>query len=138
MSTAPTRAQIVRDFVPNSPLVGHLGIELVTLEADHAILRLPYRPELATMGDVVHGGAIAALADTAGMVAAWADEVVPETFGGATASMSIDYLAPARAADVVADARVLRRGRRLCFCEVDVRTGDTLVAKALVNHAYAS
>ena len=133
-----TRAEFVRAFLPHSPLLGLLGVELATLEADHAVLRLPYRDDLATMGDVVHGGAIAALADTAGMVAAWADdETVPETPGGATASMSIDYLAPARATDLVADARVLRRGRRLCFCEVEVRAGDTLVAKALVNHAYA-
>jgi uncharacterized protein (TIGR00369 family) len=135
---SPTRAEIVRSFLPNSPLVGHLGIELETLEPDHAVLRLPWREVLATMGDVVHGGAIAAVADTAGMVAAWSDDTEPESLAGATASLSVDFLAPARAADVIADARVLRRGRRLCFCEVDVRAGDTLVAKALVSHAYGS
>jgi acyl-coenzyme A thioesterase PaaI-like protein len=34
----------------------------------------------------------------------------------------------------VADARVLRRGRSVCFCEVDVRDGDDLVAKGLVSY----
>ena len=31
-----TRREIIRAFIPNSPLVGHLGIELVELEPDVA------------------------------------------------------------------------------------------------------
>ena len=48
------------------------------------------------MGDVVHGGAIAALLDTASMAAAWADDTVPEAVAGATVSMSVDYVSAAR------------------------------------------
>src|SRR5204862_7496509 len=44
-----TRREIIQAFVPNSPLVGLLGIELAEIEADRAVLRLPFRPELATM-----------------------------------------------------------------------------------------
>jgi acyl-coenzyme A thioesterase PaaI-like protein len=36
---------------------------------------------------------------------------------------------------VVADARVLRRGRSLCFCDVDVTDASgTLVAKGIVTY----
>src|SRR4051812_24454653 len=115
-----TRREIIQAFVPNSPLVGLLGIELASIEADRAVLRLPFRPELATMGDVVHGGAIAALLDTASMAAAWSDDTVPDQLAGATVSMSVDYVAAARGVDLVATARVVRRGRSLCFCEVEV------------------
>ena len=53
------------------------------------------------MGDVVHGGAIASLLDTASMAAAWSDDTVPE----ATArhlSMNVDYVSAARGVDLMA------------------------------------
>ena len=64
-----TWREIIRGFIPQSPLVRHLGIELKTLEPDLAELLLPYRPKLATMGDIVHDGAIATLIDTTAMAA---------------------------------------------------------------------
>ncbi len=138
-SGRPTRIEVIREFVPRSPFVGRLGARLAALEPDRAVLALPFSPELATMGDVVHGGAIAALIDTAGMVAAWADpETVPESTAGATVSMSVDYVAAARGVDLEATARVIRRGRSLCFCEVDVLgPGEVLVAQGLVTYRLA-
>ena len=134
----PARIDVIREFVPHSPFVGRLGARLAALEPDRAVLALPFAPELATMGDVVHGGAIAALIDTAGMPAAWADaETVPESLAGATVSMSVDYVAAARGVDLEATARVIRRGRSLCFCEVDVTDpAGAIVAKGLVAHRY--
>ena len=132
-----TRREIIRAFVPHSPLIGLLGIELVDVEPDVARLRLPYRPELATMGDVVHGGAIAALLDTASMAAAWSDDTVPESVAGATVSMSVDYVAAARGVDLLATGRAVRRGRSLCFCEVEVtEPGGGVIAKGLAVHRF--
>ena len=132
-----TRSETIQAFIPNSPLVGHLGIELAAIEPDRAVLRLPYRPELATIGDVVHGGAIAALLDTASMAAAWADDTVPDALAGATVSMSVDYLAAARAVDLTATARAVRRGRSLCFCEMEVTQPDGgVIAKGLAVHRF--
>ena len=120
----PTRAEIMRSFVPASPFAKELGIEIVDLRLDHAELRLPWSPRLATMGEVVHGGAIATLLDTAGMAAAWSDDTVPENLAGATVSMSVSFAAAARATDLTARATVVRRGRSLCFCEVTVTDAD--------------
>ena len=36
------------------------------------------------IGDVVDGGAIASLLDTASMAAAWSDEIVPDAVAGGT------------------------------------------------------
>ena len=132
-----TRRELIQAFVPNSPLVGLLGIELAEVETDRAVLRLPFRPELATMGDVVHGGAIAALLDTASMAAAWSDDTVPEALAGATVSMSVDYVAAARGVDLTATGRAVRRGRSLCFCEVEVTQPDGgVIAKGLAVHRF--
>ena len=89
------------------------------------------------MGDVVHGGAIAALLDTAGMAAAWSDDVEPEKTAGATVSMNVNYAAAAVASDLTAEARVVRRGRSLCFCEVHVTdAAGTVVAHGSMVHRY--
>jgi uncharacterized protein (TIGR00369 family) len=133
----PTRQEIIEQFIPASPLVKHLGIELAKLEPDHAELLLPYRDEVATMGDVVHGGAIASLIDTAGMAAAWADDVEPEALAGATVSLTVDYLAAARGQDLLATATVARRGRSLAFTDVRVTDpGGRLVAKGSLVYRF--
>ena len=130
----PSRLEIMREFVPASPLVRHLGIELRALEPDRAELVLPFDERLVTLADVVHGGAIASLIDTAGMAATWADpDVEPERVAGATISMNVDYVAAARGQDLVAVATVVRRGRSLCFTEVTVSEPDgRLVARGSV------
>jgi uncharacterized protein (TIGR00369 family) len=133
----PTRAEIMRSFVPASPFAKELGIEIVDLRLDHAELRLPWSPQLATMGEVVHGGAIATLLDTAGMAAAWSDDTVPENLAGATVSMSVAFASAARATDLTATARVVRRGRSLCFCEVTISdSAGGVVAHGSMVHRY--
>jgi uncharacterized protein (TIGR00369 family) len=133
-----TRAQLVEAFIPNSPFVGHLGMHLVALEQDRAEMVLPFDEDLATIGDVVHGGAIATLIDTAGMAAAWADGSEPGDRAGSTIGMSVDFVAAARGEDLTANATVIRRGQSLCFCEVAVTgEGGQVVAKGLVTHRFA-
>jgi uncharacterized protein (TIGR00369 family) len=120
MSEMPSRREIIKAFIPNSPHAAQLGIRLRSIGTDEAVLELPYRPELATIGDVVHGGAIGALIDTAAMAAAWATDDVPENPGGSTVALSVNFVAAASGVDLRAEARVASRGGRLSFCEVRV------------------
>jgi len=132
-----TRTEVIGEFVPASPFASELGLRLDHVGDDEAVLVLPYRPDLATMGDVVHGGAISALIDTAGMAAAWADDTEPEALAGSTIGLTVDFLAAARGTDLTARARVLRRGRSICFCEIDVTGAEgEPVAKGLMTHRY--
>lgn len=49
-------------------------------------------------------------------------------------SMALDFMAPARATDVIGVGRVLRRGRSLVNCEAEVVDPEgRLVAKALAT-----
>jgi uncharacterized protein (TIGR00369 family) len=125
----PSRRELITQFFPHSPLVAHLGMRLESIGTDEAVLVLPFRPELATLGDTVHGGAIASLIDTAGMAATWADDFEPESMTGATVTLNVNYLAAANGQDLTAHAVVTRRGRSLVFSEVRVtEPGGRLVA----------
>ncbi len=127
----------MQSFLPSSPLPRHLGIRLEHLELDHAELSMPWDGRLTTLDDIVHGGAIASLIDTAGMAVTWSDDTIPDTIAGSTATMSIDYLAAARGKDLRASARTLRRGRTLCFSDVSITEPDgRLVARGSVVQVY--
>jgi uncharacterized protein (TIGR00369 family) len=137
VSQGPTRREIIEQFIPNSPHAAQLGIRVVTLGTDEAVLELPFKPELATIGRVVHGGAIGALIDTAAMAAAWASDEVPESVAGSTVSLSINFASAADAVDLRADARVLRRGGRLSFCEVTVTDPEgNVVAHGIATYRF--
>jgi uncharacterized protein (TIGR00369 family) len=126
--------EIVRDAIVGSPLGRHLGMTLVEVEADRARLALPFAEHNVTIGDIVHGGAIVSLIDAAGTAAAWATDQLPENLRGTTVSLTVTFLAAARARELTADARVIRRGRSLCYLEVDVTDGATPVAKGLITY----
>lgn len=128
-------ADIMRQLVPASPYVGHLGIRLADIQPDAATLTLPFHEALVTIGTTVHGGAIASLIDTAAMVAAWSHNEVPANLRGTTVGLTVSYLAPANHEDLQATARVLRRGRNLVFLDVEVHTASGIaVAKGLVTY----
>ena len=104
------------------PYPQHLGIELVSVETDHVVLRLPYRDHLGT--DRVQGGAISSLIDVAGVCATWAHpDIGPDSFG-ATVSLTINFLQLAVAADLTATARVRRRGGSICVTHIVVSNDE--------------
>lgn len=104
------------------PLAGQWGIEVIEAAGGTARLRLPAAPLLLRPGDTVSGPALMGLAD----VAFWA--ALLGLTGGAdrsvTATMSVTFLRPAGRGPVWAEARVVKRGRRLLYGEVWLRGDD--------------
>lgn len=134
-ASASNGRDVIAQFLPQSPFVAKLGIVADHLSDDEVRLRLPWDPSNVTLGDMVHGGAIATLADVTVMAAAWCGAVAPPDLRGVTVSMTLDFMAPARATDVIGVGRVLRRGRSLTNCEAEILdTQGTLVAKALATY----
>ena len=126
---------LVADFLKHSPFGRLLGIEVEALEPDRAKLVLPFREALATTGDVVHGGAISSLIDVAATAAAWAAELERPPRRWGTATLTVDFLRRANGCELLAEGRVIRRGRSMCFCEVEATDSQGPVAKGLVVYA---
>jgi uncharacterized protein (TIGR00369 family) len=112
-----------------------LGVACDLVEENRVRIRLPYRADVTTAGDLVHGGAIASLVDIAATAACWASRAVKPASRGTTVGFTIHYLAPARNQDLLADARVIQRGSSICFVEVEVRDSEArLVSRATVTY----
>jgi uncharacterized protein (TIGR00369 family) len=124
----------VTEFMQSSPFGTRVGLRLEEISADHARVSLPFDTAVTTFADVVHGGAMSTLIDVAATAAAWSAAEPTGDPRGATIGLTVDFLQAARGVDLEANARVIRRGRSVCFCEVDVHAGDDLVAKGLVTY----
>jgi uncharacterized protein (TIGR00369 family) len=113
----------VKSYVEDSGYGRGLGVELVSLGEEAAELHLPFREQNSNPGKALHGGCAASLS----VIGAHA--MTRHALGEAsgpwhTASVQINYLAAAIDEDVRAHARLLRRGKEMCFVEVDVARSD--------------
>lgn len=114
----PDYAARVRASFERQGFMRTLGARLTAVEPGRCEIRLPYREELGQQHGFFHAGATAAVADSAGGYAAY-------TLMGAgdsvlTVEYKINLLAPGRGEMVVARARVVRPGRTLTVCQVEV------------------
>ena len=126
---------LLDQLIARAPYGRLLGLELVGAEEDRVRLRMPFREELTTIGDTVHGGAIASLVDSAATASFWASPKIPPGSRGTTIGFSINFVSAGRGQDLVATASVRRRGREISTGEVSVRDADGReVAVALVTY----
>ena len=143
MSKAPDPAaasgqEVARYWLENAPFARLLGLRLVDVGPEHATVAMPFKEELPTTANMIHGGAITALLDSAGTAAAFSEADWTKTTRAGSVTITVDFLAPALGVDLVARARTLRRGRTLCFSEAEVEDPDgNLVAKALLTYRLA-
>lgn len=111
-------------------LMAHLGASLVAVRGGEVIIRLDGRPELSQQHGYIHAGATSAIADSAGGYAALT--LMDSGSEVLTVEYTVNLLAPARGDRLEAVGTVLRSGRTLTVCRVDVwAIGDeqrTLVA----------
>lgn len=129
--------ELVRRRMRESKSTELLGFEVESVHEGRAIFRLDVRPRHTQIHGVVHGGILAALADTTAAIAAYT--VIPRGTEIATLELNINYLEPVPGGRVKADARVLRAGRNFIVTECEIfNESGSLAAKALLTFSAAS
>lgn len=123
----------IRDLMP---FAAALGIELLEVDRECVRGRLEWAPERTTTADVMHGGAIMALADTCGGVCAYLN--LPEgAHGTATIESKTNFLRAVRSGAANATTRPLHRGQTLIVLETEVTRDDgKLAAKVTQTQVY--
>ena len=129
--------ELVRERMKESNAIGHLGFDVEKVEKGRAIFVLDVRAHHKQIHGVVHGGILAALADTTAAIAVYT--VVPRGTEIATVELKINYLEPVPGGRIKADARVLRAGRNFVVAECEILNEDqSLAAKALLTFGAAA
>jgi len=124
---------LVAFFEERIPFNRHLGMKVVSVSPGRCEMSIPIQPHL--IGDLsrpaLHGGVIAALADTVGGLALLTrneDAGFPKV---STIDLRIDYLQPATTGHpLMAVSEVVRFGNRVGVTDTVVRQGDRVVAQA--------
>lgn len=106
----------------NLPPIDHHGERVEAVGANSLRMRLPFRQEYMGsepwqngVGKVFSGPMVMGLADTAMyccVMAALGAAVIP-----VMVNLNVAFLQPARDRDLLAEARIVRRGGRLCYLE---------------------
>ena len=130
MSAAEDRLDVLRLMEEHSAFNRLLGIRGESWEPGHVKMLLPVREDF--VGDprrpALHGGVVSTLIDTAGGAAAWSALGPGESVS--TVDLRVDFLEPASlGGPLQADARLLRKGNRVCHVRVSVRQDGRLVAE---------
>jgi len=122
----------LRARLDSSNTAKQFGFALKEAEPGRVVLRMRVDDRHKQVHGVVHGGVLAALADTAGGMATYMS--YPRGMRAATIEMKINYLEAVEGGEVEADARVVRAGKHVAVVDCDVRdhTGR-LVGKALLT-----
>lgn len=142
------------------PYHAHLGMVVDALDAHAVRLRIPFAETNANPGKALHGGVYASAIDAAAALLASGPGVDASREGrpvephasregrpvephasheGRTLDLTVSYLAAAIGSDVVAEGRLLRRGKDLAFVEVAVRdVAGKELARGLVTHRTAA
>lgn len=114
----PDFAARVRASFARQGFMRSLGAELAVVEPGFCEIRLPFREDLGQQHGLFHAGALGAIADSAGGYAAYT------LMGAGDSVLSVEYklnlLAPGRGELAIARARVVRPGRTLTVCQVEV------------------
>ena len=120
-------------------MVANIGTRLVEVKAGSLVLEGNLTAEAhgfpTGRGIIVHGGAIATLADEA--LASVAYTLANEEETTTTVDLKVDYLRPCKPGRLLARALVRHRTRRLAFCDATVeQDGGEVVAEARAVIAY--
>lgn len=119
----------IEDFVP---IAKTLGIRGISASKDEVVLELDWHPEICQPAGLMHGGAIMALADTAGGSLSYFNLPAGAT-GTSTIESKTNFLAAVASGTVTARAKVLKAGRSVIVVETEVTDAQGRLAAKVIQ-----
>ncbi|MBW8055253.1 MAG: PaaI family thioesterase [Acidiferrobacterales bacterium] len=105
------------------PFMGQLGVQVEQLEKGMARVRIPFRDDFIRPGGTIAGPVLMGLADLAMYGAVLT--LIGRVELAVTTNFNINFLRRPRPGDIIAEARILKLGKRLVVGEVGLfRDGD--------------
>jgi uncharacterized protein (TIGR00369 family) len=117
------------------PWAHEIGMRADSIGAGEAVLRLPFGGKMVRPGGTVAGPFMMALADAA--MYAVVLSVIGEVQLAVTTSLNINFLHRPSPADLLAEGKVLKAGKRLVVCDVTVHSEGHDAPVAHVTGTYS-
>ena len=128
--------EIKRDGKHANPFFCLMGIDVVSIEPGKAVLKMQVRPDMHNGVGWLQGGMLVALADEAMALALY--PMLAKNEGIATISEATSFIKGVQEGFIIAEGRVIRKGRRVAFAEGEVYTeNDEKVMLSLTSASFA-
>jgi uncharacterized protein (TIGR00369 family) len=118
----PTQYAFAEKALHSLPFSKLIGMELVDLQRDMAVIKIEMRDDLRQPSGVLHGGVTATLIDTA--MAFAVRTRLPADAATATIDLTVHYLRPHITGTFTCTAKVVRAGKRIFTVSADVVNED--------------
>lgn len=112
----------VRTSFARQRFMATLGARLVRVEPGLCEIELAYQDGLTQQHGYLHAGAVTSIADSSGGYAAYS--LMPADSSVLAVEFKINLLEPAKGQRFVGRGRVVRAGKRLSVCELEVEAWD--------------
>jgi acyl-CoA thioesterase len=118
-----------------NPFFTFMGIEIGEMNKGSAVLHMKIRPEMMNGEGWLQGGIFTALADEAMVLAIYPLLAHDERI--ATISETTSFLAGVNEGVLIAEGRLVKRGRRVIFAEGDISAegSDRIIARSSAAYA---
>ena len=110
-------ARVRRSF-GRQGIMGLIGAQITRVAPGEVEIELPFRNDLSQQHGFFHAGVTSTIADSAGGYAAFS--LFPAESAVLTVEYKINLVAPADGERLVAHGRVIRPGRSLTLCDLEV------------------
>jgi len=124
----------VRKVANSSPYYRLLGMVVTKIKEGEYRIQMLFREELTHPYGIVHGGAIASLADSA--VAMALISLVEPNDRIATIELKINFFVPINKGELKAHAKIIHKGSKTAVGDVEVSNGEgKLVGKVIATYS---
>ncbi|NOT47386.1 MAG: PaaI family thioesterase [Acidobacteria bacterium] len=114
----PEQRKIAEDTLHNLPFARLMGMRLMDIRPNEAVIKIEMRDDLRQPAGVLHGGVTATLIDTA-MAFAVITRLAPEE-RASTVDLTVHYLRPHFEGTFTCTAKIVRAGKRIFTASADV------------------
>lgn len=114
----PDYERLVRDSFARQGMMATLGARLASVEPGRILIEVPFVEGLSQQKGFFHGAVLGAIGDSAGGYAALT--LLPAGSEVVTIEYKINFLRPALGEALRATGRVLRPGRTVTVCQIDI------------------
>ena len=124
----------IRKVANNSPYYRLLGMEVMEIKRGESKIQMPFKQDLTHPYRMVHGGAIASLADSS--VAMALISLVELKDRITTIEFKINFFAPVSKGDLEAHAKIIHKGSKTAVGDVEVKNEEgKLIAKLIATYS---
>jgi acyl-CoA thioesterase len=124
----------IREVANKSPYYRLLGMEVMEIKEGESKIQMPFKQGLTHPYRMVHGGAIASLADSS--VAMALISLVEPKERITTIEFKINFFAPVSKGDLEAHAKIIHKGSKTAVGDVEVKNEEgKLIAKLIATYS---